>query len=72
MTTTQTAAQATAAAKREVREALAFAGFTAEVFASKAYITVQVADAADRPAILQMYPDAIACEWNACNVYITR
>lgn len=70
--TSKTAAQATAAAKREVRDALKFAGFRAEVAAGKTHLKVTVADAADRAAVLRMYPDATACEWNARALYIAR
>jgi hypothetical protein len=51
----------TATIKREVREALKFAGFAfSSVTASACSIRIILKDAADRPAVLKMYPDAAA------------
>jgi hypothetical protein len=72
MAATSTPAQITATAKREVREALRFAGFAADVTASTRTIKVHLFDAADRPAVLRMYPDATACRANPSVVYLAR
>jgi hypothetical protein len=61
VTTTQTPAAATAAAKRETRAALTSAGFAvAKVAASAAYVQVTLADEADVPAVLRTFPNATA------------
>jgi hypothetical protein len=50
----------TTTAKREVREALKFAGFAAKVQANATHIQVTVADEANVADVLRMYPDAVA------------
>jgi hypothetical protein len=72
MTKTSTAAATTATVKREIRDALRFAGFAADVTAGKNYLKVMLNDAAERPAVLRMYPDATACEYNPRVLYIAR
>ncbi len=61
MTDTRTPAARTAAAKREVRDALRFAGFgVADILANKTHVQVTLADENDVTDVLRMYPDAIA------------
>ena len=72
MTSQSTPAAATAAAKKEVREALTSEGLKAKVTASTTWINVRVADAADRPAVLALFPGSTAPDYDSRTVYISR
>lgn len=68
MTTTQT----TAAAKREIREALKASGITARVAASTTLINVTLADKADAPAALAALPGAYVDDYSPRLLLIRR
>lgn len=75
MTKTSTAAKTadTAAAKKEIREALKFAGFQFFTVSANAHAIQVMADTdTDAAEILKMYPDARGSEYDARVVYIPR